>query len=117
MFPELKKYLYLPQNQGPNQTPFMITVEPGTYSYDIDLGESMVVELKESGTATRTHIKAQGKDEKLPSGKWSYEKNILTLEWPEKTEKLDFRSYSTIRSRIAFNTLPSREKVSWRIIK
>lgn len=89
-------------------------VEPGTYSIDVDLGETIVIELKESGKATKTKIKLGAKEEKLDAGKWDYTKNILTLDWKEKKEVLDFRSYGVARQRITFISKPSGDKVVWR---
>lgn len=89
-------------------------VEPGTYSLDVDLGETIVIELKDNGKVTKTRIKLGAKEEKLDSGKWDYSKNVLTLEWKEKKEVLDFRSYGVSRQRITFLTKPGGKKVVWR---
>lgn len=90
-------------------------VEPGTYSIDVDLGETIVVELAENGKAAKTLVKFGAKEQKLDTGKWNYEKNILTLEWKkDKKEVLDFRSYGVARQRITFYTKPGGKKVVWR---
>lgn len=89
-------------------------VEPGTYSIDVDLGETIVVELKENGKAIKTLVKFGAKEEKLGAGKWKYDKNILTLDWTGKKEVLDFRSYGVTRQRITFLSKPGGKKVVWR---
>ena len=89
-------------------------LEPGTYSIDVDLGETIVIELKENGKATKTRIRLGAKEERLDTGKWDYTKNMLTLDWKDKKEMLDFRSYGVARQRITFMSKPSGEKVVWR---